>query len=323
MIEQGSMESFVVYRSFVESIRKFHQLGVLTSDNVASLFYAMSSLALDGKEAELEPIEDAVFTQLRPQIVANREKASKGKQGGRLEAQVSIEELTDKYAELGNWAAVASFYGLSRQAVYNIRAHGVKQDVKQDVKNVNENVNVKKPNENVNENENENVKERVAQCAPVAAEPPALSVSENPSQTSVLFPTGQAAVSPQRAEQQQEKQKQQKSAAFVAPTVEEVAAYCKERNNGIDAEAFVAFYASKGWFVGKNKMKDWRQAVITWEKRSKEQAQNGARASPPSLQYKTWHAEDMPKISEEERAAVSEELGEIFDKLRQKTVAGG
>ena len=54
--------------------------------------------------------------------------------------------------------------------------------------------------------------------------------------------------------------------AFVKPTVEEVAAYCKERNNGIDAEAFVAHYESNGWMVGKNPMKNWRMSVITWEK---------------------------------------------------------
>ena len=53
---------------------------------------------------------------------------------------------------------------------------------------------------------------------------------------------------------------------FEPPTVEAVAAYCSERGNTVDAEAFVAFYASKGWKVGKNSMKDWKSAVITWEK---------------------------------------------------------
>jgi hypothetical protein len=64
------------------------------------------------------------------------------------------------------------------------------------------------------------------------------------------------------------KPKKVKSQQFVPPTVEEVEAYCKERNNDIDAEGFVAFYESKGWYVGKNKMKSWKSAVITWEKRS-------------------------------------------------------
>ena len=57
---------------------------------------------------------------------------------------------------------------------------------------------------------------------------------------------------------------------FIPPTIEEVESYCRQRGNQVNAEAFIAFYASKGWMVGKNKMKDWKSAVITWEKRDKE-----------------------------------------------------
>ena len=56
---------------------------------------------------------------------------------------------------------------------------------------------------------------------------------------------------------------------FAPPTVEEVAAYCSERNNSIDPESFVNFYTSKGWMVGKNKMKDWKAAVRTWESKDR------------------------------------------------------
>ena len=59
---------------------------------------------------------------------------------------------------------------------------------------------------------------------------------------------------------------------FVPPTVEEVAAYCRERQNGIDPEAFVDFYTGKGWLVGKSPMKDWRAAVRTWEHDRRSQA---------------------------------------------------
>ena len=58
---------------------------------------------------------------------------------------------------------------------------------------------------------------------------------------------------------------------FVKPSVDEVAQYCRDRNNTVDAEAFVAFYESNGWKVGRNPMRDWRQAVITWEKRQREE----------------------------------------------------
>lgn len=55
---------------------------------------------------------------------------------------------------------------------------------------------------------------------------------------------------------------------FTPPTVQEVRAYCEERKNGVDPSAFVDFYASKGWMVGNQRMKDWRAAVRTWERRS-------------------------------------------------------
>ena len=58
-----------------------------------------------------------------------------------------------------------------------------------------------------------------------------------------------------------------KSKRFVPPSIEEVKEYCEQRNNKVDPEQFINFYESKGWMVGKNKMKDWKAAVRTWEKR--------------------------------------------------------
>ena len=53
---------------------------------------------------------------------------------------------------------------------------------------------------------------------------------------------------------------------FSPPSVEEVRAYCQERQNNVDAERFVDYYTSNGWKVGKNPMKDWKAAVRTWER---------------------------------------------------------
>lgn len=53
---------------------------------------------------------------------------------------------------------------------------------------------------------------------------------------------------------------------FAPPTIDEVAAYCRERGNGVDPERFVSHYESNGWRVGRNPMRDWRAAVRTWEK---------------------------------------------------------
>jgi len=57
-----------------------------------------------------------------------------------------------------------------------------------------------------------------------------------------------------------------KSHGFTPPTLEEVAAYCRDRNNGVDPQKWYDFYSAKGWMIGKNKMKDWKAAVRTWEK---------------------------------------------------------
>jgi len=59
-----------------------------------------------------------------------------------------------------------------------------------------------------------------------------------------------------------------KSGVFTPPLLEEIKDYCLERKNEVNPEQFVDFYSSKGWMIGKNKMKDWRAAVRTWEKRS-------------------------------------------------------
>ena len=53
---------------------------------------------------------------------------------------------------------------------------------------------------------------------------------------------------------------------FVPPTIEDVKAYCLERQNNVDAERFIDYYTSNGWQVGRHKMKDWKAAVRTWEK---------------------------------------------------------
>lgn len=53
---------------------------------------------------------------------------------------------------------------------------------------------------------------------------------------------------------------------FKKPTVDEVEAYCRERQNNVDAGKFWDFYEAKGWKVGKSPMKDWRSAVRTWER---------------------------------------------------------
>lgn len=79
--------------------------------------------------------------------------------------------------------------------------------------------------------------------------------------------------------------KPEKKTRFIPPSVEDVKAYCQVRQNGIDAEAFVDFYASKGWKVGSQPMRDWKAAVRTWEKREGgRRGRNGIKLLPESEQ---------------------------------------
>lgn len=69
----------------------------------------------------------------------------------------------------------------------------------------------------------------------------------------------------------QPKKKSAPKPRFKPPKVEEVAEYCAERRNGIDAEEFVSYYDSVGWVVGKNRkpMTNWKSSIVVWEKKNK------------------------------------------------------
>lgn len=72
---------------------------------------------------------------------------------------------------------------------------------------------------------------------------------------------------------------------FTIPSLEDVSEYCSGRGNRVDPSKFVDHYQSNGWMVGKNKMKDWRAAVRTWER-------NAFESSPKKV-------EDLPEAPPE------------------------
>lgn len=69
-----------------------------------------------------------------------------------------------------------------------------------------------------------------------------------------------------------DKNKKNDKNIFIPPSLLDVIEYCKERKNNVDAETWINHYTAKGWMIGKNKMKDWKAAVRTWEKSNKEQS---------------------------------------------------
>lgn len=82
---------------------------------------------------------------------------------------------------------------------------------------------------------------------------------------------------------------------FTPPTVFEVIAYCEERKNNVDAEKFIDYYESNGWMVGKNKMKDWKAAVRTWEKNNYGSPKAQKAVEIPVPDYMQRQIEDMKK----------------------------
>lgn len=72
--------------------------------------------------------------------------------------------------------------------------------------------------------------------------------------------------------------REKKIGRFTPPSVTAVRDYCAQRGFHFDPEAFVAFYESKGWKVGKAPMKSWKAACVTWERRCVRDAESGGAA---------------------------------------------
>ncbi len=73
-----------------------------------------------------------------------------------------------------------------------------------------------------------------------------------------------------------EESQQAKRTAFVPPSLKEVEDFILSNRYNVNASAFINFYESKGWMIGKNKMKDWKAAVRTWSSKTDHQQDNAS-----------------------------------------------
>jgi hypothetical protein len=76
-------------------------------------------------------------------------------------------------------------------------------------------------------------------------------------------------------------EEKKKECNIIPPPVFLIAKYCKDRNNGINADYFYDWYQTRGWKVGKDKMKDWQSAIRTWEKRNEARSSDTPKLSMP------------------------------------------
>lgn len=105
-------------------------------------------------------------------------------------------------------------------------------------------------------------------------------------------------IPPNRIEENRTEQKRKESKGrFTPPTLEEVAAYCQERNNNIDPQHFIDHYEANGWMRGKNKIKSWKACVRTWESTPRGGA-NGTHQQDNSAPARVQRAIDKARAEE-------------------------
>ena len=98
------------------------------------------------------------------------------------------------------------------------------------------------------------------------------------------------------------------SSAFKKPTLEEVKAYCFERRNLVNPEAWLDYYTSNGWRIGKSQMKDWRAAVRTWEKNGYNISSNQSNSAK-----KTGLGTEAPfQYGDQERAIIEHQNAVVY-----------
>ena len=82
----------------------------------------------------------------------------------------------------------------------------------------------------------------------------------------------------------------EKARRFSPPSLQEVKDEVERLGYAIDPERFIAHYESNGWMIGKNKMKSWKSALVTWHKR---QIEEDSKRTPlrPAYSNATYHPE--------------------------------
>ena len=108
--------------------------------------------------------------------------------------------------------------------------------------------------------------------------------------------------------------------AFAPPTIDDVKAYCAERNNTINAERWLSYYESNGWMVGRNKMKDWKAAIRTWEANERGQGKPaGSAASTRPGKEVGAHRYEQREYTQEETEALAVDLFKEARNLKEPT----
>ncbi|MDP2218503.1 MAG: hypothetical protein Q8J68_14595 [Methanolobus sp.] len=133
----------------------------------------------------------------------------------------------------------------------------------------------------------------------------------------ITEPSQDVSVSVSVSDTNKKKIYKRKNVVFVCPSLNEIMQYCKERGNNIDPEEWMAFYESNGWMVGKNNMKNWKAAIVTWEKRKKGDVYGRGKGLGG---YRIpEYREERPITTDAERERGKEILAEIRQRIEKDT----
>lgn len=121
-----------------------------------------------------------------------------------------------------------------------------------------------------------------------------LGISQNNAEKLGETPKDSESVLPDkiRLDEIREEEKKKVTSRFTPPTLEEVISYCRERGNAVQANKFIDHYEASGWMRGKNKIKDWKACVRTWEDKAPQSSPSSNQSSPSR--------KTMPKAGVEE-----------------------
>jgi len=123
----------------------------------------------------------------------------------------------------------------------------------------------------------------------------------------------------------EKEQLEEKSERFFKPTAEEVENYAKEIEYNLNGQSFIDYYESKGWMIGKSKMKDWQAAVRTWKRNDfkcnqKNFSSSPSRSAKPLSDYPEFLYKDDGKLKELNEMSI-EEL-KVYYEISDKRISG-
>ena len=243
-------DSFVFYRDWLNVMEQ------LPAEIQLELYQAVAQYALNGKTPTLSPMAKIAFGFIQQSLDRDQSKYEKIVETNKLKGRLG--NLKRYYPDIHQRMVDGE---LSLEEAEQL-ATAIKTSPN---KNKTPSATTRSPNDNDNDNDNVNDNDNDLSFLEKKKQKSA-SVKKNGIEE-IDFEELSVEMLKEEKEKNSAQKEKSSAKAFTPPSPAEVAAYCRERGNDISPESFCSFYASKGWRVGNQPMKDWRAAIRHWETR--------------------------------------------------------